>query len=673
MRAKTQNQIESVPAHALLSPVDNTGILNFINFNNLGSTTLNNSAAFKKAQYSTKTTPQNLFSSADDFALKYNKIYDLYLSDMSTQDNLSYGISRQHNYTSSSSVSNGFSTQLDNKSVSKLLSYNYNYSTNPSTYTNTSSLEVTNNATPLQTNLNLVGNVTPVSSISSVNHNTDLGLGKEFATKTSLTQEGALNNSLVSVDSSSIQPLDTKLNYSNNGFDYSFFYKNFTPKSVNQQVLSGDRNIRNLNNYNPNKTNENFNNNLTTPLGNQQPLNNVATALPSASTTFPQAHIPSSALGTKFVNLGYDRFTSSGANSPLMSAKEELAPNFIFSPFWSSVYSSTNVNNRLGSALNYLNKQSNSALPSIVEYAEYDFKNWSSLESLEDLFWESSFSSYTQDEYVNILQDVTTLPGLQKQETLFNEINRLSQTKQNPLTKPFLRDLVHTTNLNSLPLFSEEAYSSTQLAPLTSFGMYDNESEFDNLDNSYDNIKFVNYIHHLNYLNTLNTYNLGVRPLSYTQVLNSFRSNYEENVLTTELFTNVNSVSGDEVSVTPNYDLRSSNPIKLRSTAKNSIVTFNALQKVFRPRFDEGRSNVRSQDLSNSYVKYPYLSESRVAYESLLGKNKESFFETNAYKTSLATTYNNLNPVFNSLNTYFSSIPFLISMQSDSVRHLWFD
>jgi len=224
-----------------------------------------------------------------------------------------------------------------------------------------------------------------------------------------------------------------------------------------------------------------------------------------------------------------------------------------------------------------------------------------------------------------------------------------------------------------LPIFSEEVYSNTQLSPLKSFGLYDKESEMDNLDGSYDNIKFLNYVHHINYLNTLSTYNLNVQPLSYTQVLNSFRSNYEENILSVSKYLDINDSLSDDLVLNSNYDLRSSNPIKLRSTTKNSIVTFNALQKVFRPRFDEGRSNIRFQDLSNSYVKYPYLSESRISYENLLGKNKESFYNTNSYKTSLYGGYTNLSPVFNSLNIYFSNIPFLMSMQSDAVRHLWFD
>jgi hypothetical protein len=199
------------------------------------------------------------------------------------------------------------------------------------------------------------------------------------------------------------------------------------------------------------------------------------------------------------------------------------------------------------------------------------------------------------------------------------------------------------------------------------------EAELDGLDSSYNNIKFLNQIHYTNYLNLVSLYSTNNHNLSYTQVLNSFQANYAENLITTDEYLDVKSTVSDQLCTSSDYELRLSNPIKLRSTAKNSIVTFNALQKVFRPRFDEGRSNVRFQELSNTFVKYPYLSEARVPYESLLGKNKESFFTANVYKTTLTTDYSSFSPIINSLNTYFSNLPFLTSMQSDAVRFLWFD
>jgi hypothetical protein len=73
------------------------------------------------------------------------------------------------------------------------------------------------------------------------------------------------------------------------------------------------------------------------------------------------------------------------------------------------------------------------------------------------------------------------------------------------------------------------------------------------------------------------------------------------------------------------------NSMKLRTTAKNSIVTYNAIQKVYKSRFDDSRSNANFGDFINSYAKYPFLIESKSPYESMLGKNKESYFNVSLY------------------------------------------
>jgi hypothetical protein len=120
-------------------------------------------------------------------------------------------------------------------------------------------------------------------------------------------------------------------------------------------------------------------------------------------------------------------------------------------------------------------------------------------------------------------------------------------------------------------------------------------------------------------------------------------------------------------------DLRTSNPLKLRSTTKNSIVTYNAIQKVFKPRFDEGRSNARLNDLTNSFNKHMFLTDARPKFENFLGKNKESFFAPLFYNTNFKSNFSSLNTIVNSINIYFLNIPFLLSYKSDSSRYLWFD
>jgi hypothetical protein len=133
---------------------------------------------------------------------------------------------------------------------------------------------------------------------------------------------------------------------------------------------------------------------------------------------------------------------------------------------------------------------------------------------------------------------------------------------------------------------------------------------------------------------------------------------------------NSNSLDSNSVINSSVNDLRIANPLKLRSTAKNSIITYSAIQKVFKSRFDEGRSNARLQDVSNSYTPYMFLSAPKSSYEGMLSKNKDSFFTTNNYNQTLKVNINPLYSLHNNLNTYFTNLPFLVSTQSDSSRYL---
>jgi hypothetical protein len=95
-----------------------------MNFNDIGSSTVKDSTAFKKIQYFSKTNPQSLFTSTSDFNLKYQKIANLYLNDSLPNNTPSYGTFRQHNYSSLSATTNSFNSLLDSRSLNKFLEYN---------------------------------------------------------------------------------------------------------------------------------------------------------------------------------------------------------------------------------------------------------------------------------------------------------------------------------------------------------------------------------------------------------------------------------------------------------------------------------------------------------------------------------------------------------------------
>lgn len=192
---------------------------------------------------------------------------------------------------------------------------------------------------------------------------------------------------------------------------------------------------------------------------------------------------------------------------------------------------------------------------------------------------------------------------------------------------------------NSLPIFTEESVMDPSLLSLSNFFNFSNETTVDSLEDSYENFKYINYIYHLNYTTLTQASTSAVHPLSYTQIIDNFRADYEDN----SWYSNIESGSNDTYVTSPlttDSDLRVTNSMKLRSSARSAIVTYNAIQKVFKSRFDEGRSNARLQDFSNSYVSHPFITEKKSPYESMLAKNTDSFFNVNNYKHSLVSNFN---------------------------------
>jgi hypothetical protein len=126
----------------------------------------------------------------------------------------------------------------------------------------------------------------------------------------------------------------------------------------------------------------------------------------------------------------------------------------------------------------------------------------------------------------------------------------------------------------------------------------------------------------------------------------------------------------DSNNIFRNKNVNLTNNIKLRSTAKNSIVTYNAIQKVYKSRFDDSRSNVNFKNFTNSYIGFPFVTNSKSSYENMIGKNKENFFNINLYNSYMNNNLSVFLDVYNSINTFFIDIPFLLSNKSDASRYL---
>jgi hypothetical protein len=77
--------------------------------------------------------------------------------------------------------------------------------------------------------------------------------------------------------------------------------------------------------------------------------------------------------------------------------------------------------------------------------------------------------------------------------------------------------------------------------------------------------------------------------------------------------------------------------------------------------------------ITNSFVSYPFLTDSKVGYENILGKNKESYYNINLYNYNIKNNYSVFLDSWNANNIIIADIPFLLSYKSDASRYLWFD
>jgi hypothetical protein len=146
------------------------------------------------------------------------------------------------------------------------------------------------------------------------------------------------------------------------------------------------------------------------------------------------------------------------------------------------------------------------------------------LEALEDCFWETTFSSFTQEEYLNSLSNFNEASLLKRQEELYNSLTRSFKFKNAKIYNP----VKATESLNSIPNFSKEGFVNTPLTTKKGFTSVYNESTLDNLDESYESFKNFSF-NLLSTNNFLASSNLDyIQPYSYTKIADPFRADYED-------------------------------------------------------------------------------------------------------------------------------------------------
>lgn len=729
---KSSNSIIT-PAYLFLIPSNFSKTINFLNLNDSGVNKLQESNAFKKITLFSKTRFNDLFY------LNYNKKFQninfffLYSSNNNYFDNYLYGLKRQHNYLSLNSLFNNNFNFIDNKSFNKILNFTYkndftndkfsffnknnNYTNNEFFFNNTSDVSFY-----FFKNFIFNNNFLKLININSDKKKINNSFTKLFNLKyqeTNFNLYGDIKK--INDNHPYLINLFNNNSYKNNLNNNNNFYYNFNLFSSNQSISTSNKNIRNFINIKPNDYILNYSNNLNSLNSsldfskNKTLLNNYNFFIEKKnnfydinsfdklinskiSSEFPYSPISSTNILIDFKN--YDSFKNSNIeNTPnILQGKEELMPNYLTSVYWNFFFSNSSFNWRLTNNINYSNLFKNLYLPTFFFYYDYDFRNWQSLELLEDSFWENFYSVYFLEEYLNLNKNFINNEYINKIDKNFFVFNKNIHFKNDLLNQSFL-NLKKTDNENLkknfyfYSFFNDESLSPVNLLKTKDFYYFPTFTDYFTMEENYESFKelffFYNYIN-----NNFNLYHSTfIYPFNISTVLDFFRSDYDEfsfyfdenNYINLNIFKNLN------LNLLPlnylssnlnnfffsdylnNKNNRFSNIINIRPTAKNSIVNYNAIQKVFKTRFDENRSLAKLNLFSDFYNKAPFITSNKTPYEQLIGKNKKNYLNVNLYNNKKKFFFNNSYLFTSSLNFYFFDFPFLLAMKSDPSRYLWFD
>jgi heme/copper-type cytochrome/quinol oxidase subunit 2 len=393
----------------------------------------------------------------------------------------------------------------------------------------------------------------------------------------------------------------------------------------------------------------------------------------------------------------------------------EIAP--LTAPYWKMFFANTNPNIRLNHLLQDYSLQSNSQLTNFVNYYDYNFDNAQSLKFFEDIVWESAYSGYSHANYLKVFKKYREFEDFRYYRWDFNNTNLLSLDRDAEVSCRFGTDAKVRAPKNMGKFYSNNIQTDDYFLPVHLL----NNKDFNELpvmvnslsmEESYRNSKNLNNLLLSKSSIPLGVYNTRNYPQSSHGVLNNFRSDFEDfshfkdnplklkvsllsskdfssteplkllkkNIRFSSVKPSTNSMEAPLVGkeLVDNTSLRDtqsrfSNPITLRRSAKSSIVTHQAYQKVFKLRYEEGRAHVRLTDFANSSISQPFTTEQKVRYERMLGKSRLSHFNTNYNINSTLKVFNPFASLSNSLNFYFYEFPFLDGVTNDPSRHVWFD
>lgn len=373
----------------------------------------------------------------------------------------------------------------------------------------------------------------------------------------------------------------------------------------------------------------------------------------------------------------------------IVSLKNDSNSKYLWSNFITNNSMGTGKSIKLQLLSEVNDSISNFKFPTTYLYADLDFKRIETMEMFEDIYWDNNVSDYLISEYKDFKNSSTNQSRWFFDHNNFYDSDDLEFKGSSYVKKtPYFKTLNTKNSLNGLEVkASEGSYDYTYLTK-DSMSIYSNLDKFnESLENSFDYYKNYSLLFDSFNSNVVTSSNYNsIVPVSDQLILSNFWSEYEVNSLST----NLNVISGKGIKglgglnmnlleTSPNQPLNNKLNVKFNSnnsmldTYKGLMVMENAIGKVFRSAFDEGRSNVTFRDFSKINNDLPFLTSNLPNFKKLLHKNNTNFVSTNLYFSKYKININN-SFITNISNNYFTyEFPFFVAFENDSIRYAWMD
>lgn len=167
-----------------------------------------------------------------------------------------------------------------------------------------------------------------------------------------------------------------------------------------------------------------------------------------------------------------------------------------------------------------------------TDYSDYDFRNAQAADLFEEVLWESTYSAYDHQEYVNSAQNVTNegyAPKMTQQPiTYFYPKNFKLTLNTEPSLRPLLKDLSSVGLAYANSVYFDDTVLNPSLYATKNYSLFNNIFGLENIEDATDVNKGSIALNVRNSKSSINVSTTYPTPVSYLHTLNLYRSNFED-------------------------------------------------------------------------------------------------------------------------------------------------